>query len=367
MNSNPESDEHLARRELASAIDFDHNVWTTTNEAGEHITVIGEDFRNLRPMIDEYVMDISSSEAPAWEISKDTQGKTKIKGLYLSKYSRFLNALRNQTHPHLRCKTRLYSNRFELFCEACNELDLNCESFKIPAAPSGVPGKLNADLENDLIALIRKKAREKVFKRNLYDRENNSKRRYQTGIDFVDGVFNVYSKVVAIRLDLYYRKECTAELTIDRVQDDLARLWRNSKKNKLFKHFVGYIRRLEYTEIKRYHVHLIIFFNGHEVEKDYHYANEIGKYWVECITKGDGWFNNCNQDKAKYEHCAIGMIDHHNMQKIQWLKEKCVGYLAKDEQCVEIQLKKIRSFVTSEIPTRKSAAGRPRIWRQSST
>lgn len=359
MNINPESDECLARRELASAIDFDHNVWTTTNDAGEHITVIGEDFRNLRPMIDEYVMDISSSEAPAWEISKDAKGKTKLKGLYLSKYSRFLNALRNQTDPYLRSKTRLYSNRFELFCEACDELDLKFESFKIPGAPSGCPGKLNADLENELIALIRSKAKEKVFTRNLYDRENTAKRRYQRGVDLVDGIFNIYAKVMVVRLDLYFDKESASELPIDRVQNDLARLWRNSKKNKLFEHLVGYIRRIEYSEFKRYHIHLILFFNGHEVKKDYHYANEIGKYWVERIRNGKGSFNNCN--KNKYEQHGIGMIHHLDMQKRKWLKERCVRYLAKDDQCVEVQLKKIRSFVTSEIPKKKSAAGRPRI------
>lgn len=41
----------------------------------------------------------------------------------------------------------------------------------------------------------------------------------------------------------------------------------------------------------------MLFFNGNRVQKDYYYADELGKLWLD-ITGGFGTYFNCSADKG---------------------------------------------------------------------
>ena len=188
-------------------------------------------------------------------------------------------------------------------------------------------------------------------------------KRTQSSMDnYVEGLFDTYSKLNVIRLDLSYNKEISKDITTNEVKQDLKRLLNNRRHNEtIFGECVGHICKLEKGEEKGNHLHSLFFFNGHKIENDAYKASQIGKYWEETITDGKGMHHNCNANKSKYTHFGVGMINHFDTEKREILTNFVTPYLAKDEQDAnDGSSGKERTFFKGIVTKQKSNAGRPR-------
>lgn len=192
----------------------------------------------------------------------------------------------------------------------------------------------------------------------LIDNKKARKRR-TSNEKYLDALQANHSKLCVVRLDLSYKKPYNQEMTLDEANKDLNRLLNNRRsKPKIFEHNVGYTIKKEYTEDKGVHLHTVFMFDGQKVQKDAHKADEIGKYFVNEITKGKGSFYNCNRNE--YPEHGIGMLDHNDGEKRKKL-DNAIAYLSKDEQHIEqLSGKKERSFVRGTMPKSKGNMGRPR-------
>lgn len=182
-------------------------------------------------------------------------------------------------------------------------------------------------------------------------------------LEYVDKLFDTHSRIQAIRLDLGYRKDVAAEAGLEDIKRNVKRMLDNRRMNAaLFSGMVGYINKFENTEERGPHVHTLLLFDGHELQKDAYRADQIGEYWKTKITNKEGTFHNCNAEKSKYHRCGVGMVDYSDQEKRKILREDVVSYLSKDDQRID-EIKgsaKDRSFTRGVTPSRKSAAGRPR-------
>lgn len=139
----------------------------------------------------------------------------------------------------------------------------------------------------------------------------NSQRMMESTATYIDDLFDIYSKMDFIRLDLGYQKEHAREASLEDINQDLTHLLNNRRtKPSIFENMVGYIAKKEFTKDKGPHIHTVFIFDGQKVSKDAFKGDQIGEYWKNEITGGKGIFHNCNREKGKYEVCALGMIDH---------------------------------------------------------
>lgn len=60
-------------------------------------------------------------------------------------------------------------------------------------------------------------------------------------------------------------------------------------------------------------------------------AEEIARVWNDEVTGGQGFTYICNFNKENYRNCGIGMIQHHDEQKIGHLFE-VIKYTCKSDQ-----------------------------------
>lgn len=131
---------------------------------------------------------------------------------------------------------------------------------------------------------------------------------------FIDKLFEHHAKLLPVRVDLGYKTNETVAnineypltnhlphsyLTRSGILTNWETLFSRLRWNhrSLLKELVGYIWKIEYGEDKGIHYHLMLFFNGNRVQKDYYYADELGKMWLE-ITDGVGTYFNCSADKG---------------------------------------------------------------------
>lgn len=185
-------------------------------------------------------------------------------------------------------------------------------------------------------------------------------RRQESLNDYVDGITQANSRIDAIRVDLYYRQENRDGVTLESFDKDIKRLYANQRSNSIFKNIKGYIIKMENTSNNNLHAHALFFINGQKSMKSANtkVATDIGDYWEKGITKGKGYYHNCNL--KKYKHDGLGRICYDDEEKIQILKEKVLPYLCKGEQnIIGKDGKSFRALRRGVMPN-KNNKGRPR-------
>jgi hypothetical protein len=203
------------------------------------------------------------------------------------------------------------------------------------------------------------------FKDLINKAHRTANKNHEGMMRYIDSLFEHYSRLVVIRLDLYEDGPIMSLNDIEKkywqAKYDFKHLLNNAKMNSLFDDKVGYIWSLEYGPERGYHYHLVLFFDGSQVRDDVNRAWEIGEYWQWVITNGRGSYWNCNAHKEDYKYCGIGVIHHSDVEKINNLKQ-AAAYLIKVDHYVRMLTQDNgRTFGRGEIlPPRTGTVGRPR-------
>ncbi len=190
-------------------------------------------------------------------------------------------------------------------------------------------------------------------------------RQLKSMCNYADGLFDMYSKLLVLRVDLSYSQERASEVEVSDLKSDVKRLLGNRHyKPSIFNPMVGYIIKFEHGDTKGPHCHAIFFYDGNMVKHDGHIADLIGTYWSKVITSGEGLYFNCNRHKHHYQDVGIGMIAYWDEAMRRALHRNVIGYLAKSDQSIASagDKKVLRGFTRGVLPVRKSAAGRPRLY-----
>lgn len=242
-----------------------------------------------------------------------------------------------------------------------------------------VTDRLMSDWVNDFVDDIRKQIRSKEFKRAQKNWAGDYRRRMKSAEACVEDCFEVSSKLRVVRTDLYQERlslqdlnrraheapnvpESELKLLLKRID----RLLNNRRHNKLFKHLINQIIKIEYGHDRGYHVHLIMFFDGNKVRNDSYYSKAIGDYWVDKITDGKGsyWAGNWGRNKRRHKLLGIGLIERTDAVKRKILMNEVIHYLAKrdlklrSKACVGQKLFRIGKLHRKQM--RETRRGRPR-------
>lgn len=198
--------------------------------------------------------------------------------------------------------------------------------------------------------------------------------------NYINGLFDYRSRLLVIRIDLSYRKGIFRKITTNISNKPLSKqehkledlkAWSlevkehrkmllKSLKKQYSNGFIGYMWKLEYTEIKSFHYHMMFFLDSSEHREDITIAQNIGELWVNQITQGDGLYWNCNANKNSYKNLGVGIINHHE----DVLRDNVINtalYLVKKDYLIRSVMfnSKNRAFGKGHNP-KKSKSGRPR-------
>ncbi|MFZ6745957.1 hypothetical protein ACO0LC_22255 [Undibacterium sp. JH2W] len=218
-----------------------------------------------------------------------------------------------------------------------------------------------------LLEVMNSKSRTAEFKAKLRLQAKEANERYTDYCNYVNALFDCCDRLVVLRVDLAYRKELSGETSLEMALADLDRLFANMRNNYLFESLEGYIVKTEYGIEKGIHFHLVLFFNGSARNGSSHifHAKQIGQYWSEVITRGRGWYWNCNRQAKNYQkmgRLGVGVIHWNEMDLRNNLLAHVVGYICKQDQCFRSLLlpraKLIRRGQYPDVP--EVRRGRPR-------
>lgn len=210
---------------------------------------------------------------------------------------------------------------------------------------------------NDCVNQIRQSVKTKAFQARLNSYQRSSNKNYKELTRYVDALFEHYSRLLVLRVDLSYSKE-SSKTTQAVAKQDRERLFGNARSNKLFAGMVGHIWKLEHGPEKGFHYHMMFFFDGSKVREDVTLARRVGEYWSDVVTKGRGLYFNCNANKHAYKTCGVGMIDH-TQSALREALRGAVVYLTKTDLYMKLQTEG-RGMGKGLSPGPKGPRGRPR-------
>ncbi|KAA0950111.1 inovirus Gp2 family protein [Pseudomonas sp. ANT_H14] len=231
-------------------------------------------------------------------------------------------------------------------------------------SPSEVPKEVS--VMNCLVEDLRKEAAGSEFKKIVKKFVNAENKRARSIEQYIDALFAKHSRMVVIRLDLWYetgffreRKDLKKYLT--QVREDWAKLQGDLHKGSPIKGMLGFACKLEYGHLKGFHFHLLVFYNGADYREDIILAKLIGEHWRQEITKGKGRYFNCNNKKGSYRFLGIGVMNWFDKNLVSNLKAVVVMYLVKTDYWLRFSSGCGRSFFRGNMPKAKGVKrGRPR-------
>lgn len=343
--------------EMFESIDWFDNSHEEQHD-GKTITILEENFGNCLFLIHRFSKSIQETDYEGFIRMRNKFGKTVLKEM---KYATYFNLMNTFIAQYRMSKGSAPSEYVALFFEAIEALKLEDFGFDNPSFIC-CQNISEADIFNSLISWIREKARTKEFKKKVAAREYNYVRNFRSSSRLFDALRKKHADLLIIRIDLSYREEIAKDLCIKVAKNDIKRLFNNRRTNKIFKFNVGYLAKLEYKPKKGLHFHVVFFFNGAKRQNHAWLADEIGKYWRDCVTKGRGIFHNCNKGMSKYKQCGIGEFHYSDENKANIFKNRVIKYVTKpDDYIRHVFGNEERLFFKGVAPKNKSNSGRHRL------
>jgi hypothetical protein len=228
---------------------------------------------------------------------------------------------------------------------------------------------------NRIVHALRWDASKGAFKKTVDNHARGARKNGHSVLRYVRALFEAYSRLRPIRLDLTYQRPYVSTSlglsTGRRLEDpvtpeDVVR-HREQFLDYLRENYpamVGYVWKIEHGVYKSFHMHWIIFLDGHEVVKDELMGHAMGDHWRDVITGGRGSYWNVNAVKDGYRKrglLGIGEINWFDNAKREAL-ERVALYLAKCDYFVRLEAPGLdRIFGKGGMPKpRQTNTGRPR-------
>lgn len=311
---------------------------------GQPIVILDDHWQFSRmAIIDEFVRSVLNRDDAAFVATTGMNGRVVwIRQPWVEPYFRRLTTT---ISPGMHEQFDVRNVFVELFLKACSELNILDWTSHILSHQRS-KGETNAVAFNNLIVTIRRLAKQRPYPSKIWHAYNDWQRNFDSCTEFVANLYTKWSRYAVVRVDLAYRKEYAFDIFTKDARADLALLLKNIRRGKklkkecrervLFEDIAGYIWKLEYGTDRLLHFHCFFFFKNKNGLQAGHWAQEIGEYWIEVITKGRGTLQNCNYRWYGHPDEGVGEVNRKDTDKREKLLN-AIKYLFKTDQALPIR------------------------------
>lgn len=180
------------------------------------------------------------------------------------------------------------------------------------------------------------------FANQSWQYKNN--RNFDSLMDYINWMFDLRSRLLVVRIDLSFRAESRGQYDAEYARQCFQTFLHNMQSNQIFRDLIGYVWTMEYGADRGFHYHCIFCLDGHQRCKDISIGLQIGQYWRDTITQGEGYYYCCNNDIPELElhglPVGIGMIHRSEAEKVENMAAMAT-YLIKQEEDNKPQLRAV--------------------------
>lgn len=207
---------------------------------------------------------------------------------------------------------------------------------------------------------VRRVCRSKRFKAVLYNHWRSAEKNRKSNLDYVASLFEKYSKVLVLRIDLYIHPDHHAWSESDRAEWCISQYLRALREGRIIDPDVkGWIVKREGGFYRGIHFHLMVFLDGHKHQAGHVYSEQLGEAWKNRFSDGKGTYFNCWALREEYKNNGLGVVhvtDHAMLTGVR----VAVTYLTKEDCALETgRVRNLRRGIIQRLDD-ESKPGAPR-------
>lgn len=183
------------------------------------------------------------------------------------------------------------------------------------------------------------------FKAIVRRRKRAAHKNYQTLTNLVSDLFAFRSRLLIVRLDLYYPSDFAGtELTgvtvaAERIAKDRTAFIHSLERSSISRYLLDFAWKVEFSERKGFHFHWLFIFDGAKVRQDIPMGRRLGELWEQVIGyKAVYW--NCNAEKHRYDLPGLGMGSRGDIKLLSGL-DRVNNYLTKPDYFLALSRQKV--------------------------
>lgn len=154
--------------------------------------------------------------------------------------------------------------------------------------------------------------------------------RYRSCCDYVRGLFCEHSKLLVLRVDLYYLPDDKGWADEEAAQRGVRKFRRDLRLGRVVPGLVGSICKRENGFRRGMHYHWLVFLDGHRHRDAANLSKMIGEYWIDRCTGDEkmGQYFNCYTIRDSYALNGLGAVHANDREKLMGIRE-AIRYITK--------------------------------------
>ncbi|MBN8263141.1 MAG: hypothetical protein J0M21_00630 [Xanthomonadales bacterium] len=211
-----------------------------------------------------------------------------------------------------------------------------------------------------LLRFVRRVAKDWRFINALRAHERQEQDNFSSARDFLYHQAGAHSKLLILRIDLYFKPYYDVQRADKAVHDFLRWLRGKACKRTLLPGYLGFMIKRENGLIRGMHWHLMVVCNGNEQRSADFLTRQLGEHWMRRTGQGPGAFHNCYPDRKRYLFNGLGLVTLDDVEKLAGIRA-AIWYMSKQDCVIKATSNKERNFWRSPIPRQaRQKLGRPR-------
>lgn len=214
-----------------------------------------------------------------------------------------------------------------------------------------------------VVRLVRRVARSWAFINALKAHERQAQDNFESGREFLYYAAEGHSKLLILRIDLYYRPYYDVAGADKAAHTFLRWLRSPACKRNVLPSYLGFLVKRENGLVRGMHYHAMVICNGNEQRSAYYLTQRLGEHWAKITGQGPGSSHNCYADKEIYDangFNGLGVMMLDDWEKMAGLRA-ALHYMTKADCVIKATNSKVKNFWRSPIPKKvRKKLGRPR-------
>lgn len=211
-----------------------------------------------------------------------------------------------------------------------------------------------------LVRFVRRIAKSWPFINALNAHARQAQDNFESGREYIYHRASGHSKLLILRIDLYYKPYFDVAGADNLVNSFLRWLRSPACKRNLLPSYLGFLVKRENGLVRGMHYHVMVVCNGNEQRSAEYLTRQLGQHWATLTGQGPGSFHNCYADKDRYHFNGLGVLELDDWEKMAGLRA-ALWYMTKADCVIKASNSKVKNFWRSPIPRKaRKKLGRPR-------
>jgi hypothetical protein len=182
---------------------------------------------------------------------------------------------------------------------------------------------------------VRRVSESHAFKRRLQDERRLALQNFRSACLYMTSLFARYSRLLILRVDLYYTQEGRDEAWTEEARAAFERFVRMLRCGRIVPDVLGYLTSREVGAERGMHFHVLVVMDGHKYRDADGYTRMIGERWVNDYTGVErGTYYNCYARRHEYEFNGLGLVHMSDWRKLIGLRQAML-YMTKAEYLIK--------------------------------